>query len=73
MKKLIDCTIPELFARLATAESHDEAVAIEETLREKGYEVDDFRFDDDDIDDVEEPIDLEVGFDPYEGGYTWDC
>ena len=24
-------------------------------------------------DDIDEPDDLEMGFDPYEGGYTFDC
>ena len=30
-------------------------------------------FSDDEDEDEEEPDDLEVGFDPYEGCYTWDC
>ena len=29
--------------------------------------------DDFDEDECESMDDLEMGFDPYEGGYTWDC
>lgn len=32
-----------------------------------------FEIYDNDWDDFGEPIDLEMGFDPYEGDYTWDC
>ncbi len=32
-----------------------------------------FEIFDNDWDDYDEPYDLEMGFDPYEGSYTWDC
>lgn len=36
-------------------------------------EEEEFLDEEDEEDWDEEPADLEMGFDPYEGGYTWDC
>jgi len=47
-------------------------VADDDENAEEFVEPDD-EFDDDDVAWWEDDADLEMGFDPYEGTYTWDC
>ena len=72
MKKLTDCTINELLNLLEIAihdDDHDFEVAVNEALEEKGY----FDFGPIEVEpEYEDEVD-ETGFNPYMGGYDYDC
>lgn len=82
---MYDCLVREEIATpdeiaLVTAINGDNEEAYESILYARtGYRsfesyIDDLRWDDEfENEDYIEPGDLEMGFDPYEGGYTYDC